>query len=177
MGQDDEPQRTVLVSVGGDVQQYRDRLMSGASVVALAMYLALCNIGLIGGLVVLWPGSEEFLGIKSPPTEIQYLLISVIAGGLGSIMPLMLSLATFVGNRWLTPTWGLWYLLRPFIGATVGLFVYMTIRGGILKTGNSADDLNHYGVAGFALIGGLYSQQILEKAQFVTRFRVDNRDT
>jgi hypothetical protein len=73
--------------------------MSVAAVAALALYLALWNLGLIGTLVVLWPGSEEFLGVKPPPTEIQYLLIAVTAEGLGSIMSLMLSLASYVGNR------------------------------------------------------------------------------
>lgn len=139
--------------------------MSPVGIALLALYLVAWNFGLIGGLLVVWPGSEDLLGLKPLPVEIRYLLIAVTAGGLGSMMPLMLSLASYVGNRALRQSWGLWYLLRPFIGVTVGLFVYMVIRGGILKTGSSPDELNQYSVAGFALLGGLFSKEILDRAR------------
>jgi hypothetical protein len=139
--------------------------VSARNVALLALYLVAWNFGLIAALIVLGPGSEELLSVEPPPIEIRYLLISMTAGGLGSMMPLMLSLASYVGNRVLRPSWILWYLLRPVIGMTIGIVIYIVIRGGILKVGSSPDQLNQYAMAGFSLLGGLFSKEILDRAR------------
>ena len=59
------------------------------------------------------------------------------------------------------------YVVNPVIGMTIGLFVYMAIRGGLLKTETSASALNPYVVAALAGVTGLWSRYILNKLRLI----------
>jgi len=135
----------------------------------LGIYLILLNVASLTILFLIWPGMQQTLPnwAISPHDEIRLLLISTVSGALGCGVVLLVSFVSYVGNRQLMSSWALWYVARPIVGTVVGLFVYIAIRGGILKTGSdvSVDVLNPYSVATIAGLRGAFSKQILDKLQ------------
>lgn len=55
------------------------------------------------------------------------------------------------------------YPLLPIIGALMALLAYVLIRGGLVTTQASSEDVNPYGMAAVAGLVGLFSQQASEK--------------
>lgn len=90
------------------------------------------------------------------------LCIALLAGVLGSAMHSMQSFAAFVGDRKLESSWVWWYLLRAPIGAILGLFVYVALRGGFLTIG-SGEGINPYGVFAAAGLAGWFSKRATDK--------------
>lgn len=138
--------------------------MSRVGRVFLGSYLILLNIGALIALFVVWAGSSQLIpNLPTIPQEIRYLLIALIGGTLGTSVTVLTSFATFVGQRSLVASWGWWYVVRPFIGMTLGLLVYAAIRGGILKVSSDVDVLNPFAVTALSAIAGLYSKQLVDK--------------
>lgn len=139
--------------------------MSRLYIFGLAVYLITLTLLLICGLIILWPGSEEMLPqtVKLPPPEPRYLMLSCVAGALGGVLQALQSFSWYVGNRCIKRSWGLTYLLRPLIGMALGIFVYIALRGGLLKAGSSVDALNHYTVIPIIGFVGLFSEQVFNK--------------
>jgi hypothetical protein len=134
----------------------------------LGVYLTTFDLICLTFLLILWPGARDIfpnVPINPSSDEIRLLLISVMAGALGSGVVLLLSFILYVGNRRLVGSWTWYYVAWPIVGMTTGLFVYIAIRGGILKTGGGvgADVLNPYAVATISVLGGAFSKQILDK--------------
>lgn len=141
--------------------------ISGRANLVLGAYLIALNIICLALIFALWPGIKEmFPNIPiNPPDEIRLLLISTVAGALGSTVLLLLSFVFYAGHRSF-PRSSVWlYVARPLAGMSTGLFVYIAIRGGILKTGNQVgvDVLNPYTVATIAVLAGAFSHEILLK--------------
>lgn len=86
-------------------------------------------------------------------------------GAIGGLLHLFTSLGRFVGARQLQRSWLLFYVLRPPIGAALGLFVYFALRMGVLSDGSasSLETVNVYGVLAFAGLAGMFSRQAIEK--------------
>src|SRR3977135_2910009 len=95
--------------------------------ILLGAYLIVLNLGLIYLLLKVWPGSLPIGDHDSVDLfggrvhlalwiETRHLLISAVAGALGSYVHLATSFADFLGNRQLISSWLWWYILRPFIG-------------------------------------------------------------
>jgi len=141
--------------------------MSRLGKIILGLYLIMLNLTCLILLFMIWPGIREIFSNLpfNPPDEIRLMLISTVAGALGSCVVLLTSFITYVGNRNLIKSWGWWYFAWPIAGMSIGLFVYIAIRGGLLKTGSgiSVDVLNPYTVATVAVLGGALSRQILFK--------------
>jgi hypothetical protein len=99
----------------------------------------------------------------------RLILLVIVAGLLGSYIHSATSYADFRGNQQFAPSWLLWYLLRPFIGASLALVVYFAIRGGLLSvvlSGNQptlATDINPFGIAAIAGLTGMFSKQAADK--------------
>jgi hypothetical protein len=99
--------------------------------------------------------------------DIDFVLLVLLAGALGSFLHSARSFADFVGNKRLAGSWAWWYLLHPFMGAILALVFYAAIRGGFLViTGGAnmkASDLSAYGVTAIAAFVGMFSNQATQK--------------
>jgi hypothetical protein len=89
------------------------------------------------------------------------LVLALLAGILGSFLHAAQSLAAYVGNRELRPSWILWYTQRPLIGGVLGLLVYFVVRALLISA--SADSVSPYGVVAFGALAGWFSKQATEK--------------
>lgn len=129
--------------------------------IAIAAYIAVMNLLLIGGLVAIWPGGS----VLAIPPDIRFLITAALAGALGSCIHLSSSFVSYAGNRRLQQSWALWYFLRPGIGAALALVVYFALHAGLVSgAGDSAAGaLNPYGVASVAALSGMFSKQATEK--------------
>jgi hypothetical protein len=106
------------------------------------------------------------------PREIALLLLTVLAGALGTFVHIGRSYVDFVGNRTLRASWRAWYLLYPFIGAAFALIFYIALRAGVLTTGT---EMNPYGIAALAALVGMFTKQATDKLSevFSTLFKTD----
>ncbi len=90
------------------------------------------------------------------------LTIALLAGVIGSGMHSMQSFAAYVGDRKLEASWVWWYLLRAPIGAILGLFIYVALRGGFLTIGTGTT-INPYGVFAASGLAGWFSKRATDK--------------
>lgn len=149
-------------------------------VTAMVTYFILLILVLFYLLIKLWPGTVP-LPNRSTVTlgwngrfaidlwiETRYLLIVVLSGAVGSYIHLATSFADYVGNGKLKSSWKAWYLLRPFIGATLAIVVYFCVREGLINgTGSGAEQLSPHGIAAIAGMCGLFSKQATDKLQAI----------
>lgn len=107
----------------------------------------------------------------------RVLFTVVVAGALGSMAPVLTSIATFVGNRRFSINWLWWYVLRAPIGVALAVLFYFIIRGGLLLPTVSTNPspfaqdvtvaLNIYGIAAFSALAGMFSKQATDKLEEV----------
>ncbi|HEY6968828.1 MAG TPA: hypothetical protein VJA94_06480 [Candidatus Angelobacter sp.] len=151
------------------------------------IYMMALNVLLVYLLIKIWPEKSTQTAAEtvalfwnqfhiSVTLEIRYLLIVVLAGGLGSYVHAATSFADFVGNRRCYASWAWWYVLRPFIGIALALMVYFAVRGGLIGASTGADALSPYGIGAVAGLAGMFSKQATDKLRevFETLFKTDN---
>lgn len=100
--------------------------------------------------------------------DVRLLILVLLAGALGSYIHAVQSFTSYVGNSSFKTTWTWWYILRLPVGATLALFIYFVVRGGLLAAGSAtasgaANDLNLYGIMSFSGLAGLFSKQAADK--------------
>jgi hypothetical protein len=83
------------------------------------------------------------------PRELNYLVLALILGVLGSFLHTAKSFAGFAGNRALVASWTWWNVLQPFIGMTFALLFYIIVRAGFFATGAGPSAVNAYGMPPF----------------------------
>lgn len=144
-------------------------------VAALGIYQALLAAALVLLIWVLWP--EQVKGVDGQPTwsptirllggsidnDARLILLVLCTGGLGSYVHATTSFVSYVGNRRLVFSWAWWYLLRPFIGMALALIFYFVLRGGLLATSATPDQISPFGVAAVAGLVGMFSKQATDK--------------
>jgi len=141
----------------------RDGTMSRLGTLILGLYLVALNIGALFALFWMWPASgNEAVTQPVVDAEVEYFIIAITGGMLGTSIAVLTSFATYVGSGGLIASWSWWYIVRPLIGATMGLLTYAAIRGGILKLDQQVDVLNPYAVTALSAAAGLYSKQLVE---------------
>lgn len=149
--------------------------------VLLAIYVFVIGIGAAVLVVVIFPsqaadGTMTF-GVRSLSSTRGLLLLAFTAGIAGSFLHTAQSLTSYLGNKDFKPSWTTWYLLRPWIGGTLGIAVYMVVRAGMVggAGGVSSEGVNPYGVAALGLLGGWFSKTTTDKLQevFETLFKTD----
>ncbi|WP_242905570.1 IPT/TIG domain-containing protein [Actinomadura terrae] len=99
--------------------------------------------------------------------EASLFVVVMAAGALGAIVHALRSLYWYVGNRALRRSWLMMYLFLPFVGALLGLVVYLVLRGGLTSPVGGSAEINPYGVTAIAALVGLFSQQTAEKLRTV----------
>ena len=107
----------------------------------------------------------------------RLLFTVVVAGAVGSMAPVLTSVATYVGNARFSRNWIWWYILRAPIGIGLALLFYFIIRGGLLMPSVSSNTpalaqdatvaLNIYGIAAFSALAGMFSKQASDKLEEV----------
>jgi hypothetical protein len=122
-------------------------------------------------------GSIAVGGWRHPvkSTDQGLVILALVAGLLGSFMHAGQSLSAYVGNQQLRASWGLWYILRPPIGAVLGLLFYFILRAGLVPAATSthSDAISPYGVVAFGALAGWFSKRATDKLAevFETLFR------
>lgn len=164
----------------GNFPKTNRRPMPFAWTIVIALYLIALNLLLVSTLIRIWPsatgtdtGSLQVTLVPGTAISIQLtpetrlLLIVSLAGALGSYVHLTTSFVDFVGNRELVSSWGLWYVLRPFIGVSLAMIIYFLVRGGLVTTGTPPSDLSPFGIAALASMAGLFTKQATDKLREV----------
>jgi hypothetical protein len=107
--------------------------------------------------------------------EVRLILLAIIAGALGSFIHAATSFVDYVGERKFLSSWIWWYLLRPFIGATLALIFYFVVRAGFFATSANASSVSPFGTAATAALVGMFSKQAIDKLRelFDTLFKVE----
>lgn len=143
----------------------------------------LVTLLLIYLLITLWPAAPPAAQTASRPAgndtarlfgrtvrislETRLFVIVAAAGALGALIHSLRSLYWYVGNRALRRSWLLMYAALPFIGAVLGLVVYLVLRGGLTSSIAQSSDINPYGMAAVAALVGMFSQETSEKLRTV----------
>jgi hypothetical protein len=101
------------------------------------------------------------------------LLLAMFGGILGSFMHAAQSFSIYVGNRQFLASWILWYVLRPPVGAVLGMLFFLVVRAGLLTA--STESVSPYGVVAFGALAGWFSKQATDKLAelFETLFRTE----
>lgn len=153
----------------------------------LGAYFVLLNVLLIYVLLKIWPGTlpvgekPEVVSVfgyvlqQTLQPEIQYLLIVLVVGALGSFVHLTGSFVYYVGRSRFRPKWTMWYLLRPFVGAILAMVVYFVFRAVLLAGTGDVSVVSPFGVAAIAGLTGMISKQAINKLTevFDTFFKID----
>ncbi|TDD63355.1 IPT/TIG domain-containing protein [Actinomadura rubrisoli] len=165
-------------SVGSEYARTRD-------IVAASVLLLLLTGVLVTVLVQAWPPAPAAGpdGRVPPPAsastvhlpgwsprvsrEAGLFVIVLAAGALGSAVHALRSMYWYVGNRSLRRSWLMMYLFLPFVGALLGLIVYLVLRGGLTSPTGGASDINPYGITAIAALVGLFSRETAEKLRTV----------
>jgi hypothetical protein len=152
------------------------------------LYMVGLNVIIVYLLIKIWP--DKIPPVNTPESfvaffgkihfvlslEVRFLLITVLAGALGSYIHAATSFVDFIGNRKFVKSWTWWYLLRPFIGVALALLMYFATRGGLISSTTGADGLSPFGVAAIAGMAGLFSKQATDKLRevFEALFKTEN---
>ncbi len=109
--------------------------------------------------------------------EVRLILIVVSTGVLGSFVQGASSLIRYLGEQRLEQSYRWWYILRPFIGGTLAMIFYFTIRGGFLSVNAGAESISHFGMAATAGMVGLFSRYAVDKLRevFMTMFALKEK--
>lgn len=156
-------------------RNYLARPMGYTGIILFGFYFVVFTLVCLYLLFGIWPSSFAWERLRIPGLpftvpldgELRLLLISVLAGALGSFVHAATSFATYLGNRNLIRSWAFWYLLRPFIGMTLALILYLVVRGGFLAPQANAGMISPYGVGAVSALAGMFSKQVADKLKEV----------
>lgn len=99
-----------------------------------------------------------FNGIRND----DFVLLILSLGALGACVHGLASLADYFGTNRFNPRWNLYYIGRPFIGASVALAFYVVFRGGLNTQFTTWEDINHLGYAAIAILVGICSSEAMQ---------------
>ncbi|MCG8570962.1 MAG: hypothetical protein MJB14_12555 [Spirochaetes bacterium] len=136
-------------------------------VIFTGLYNILLTIGLVILLIFIWPFEKDISNFLNLQGERLYLMIVMITGAIGSLIFTMKSFAQHFGANDFNIRWIWWYYLKPFLGSCLALIFYFLIRGGLLTSANSPDQINLYGIAALSSIAGMFTEQAINKLKNV----------
>ncbi len=131
-------------------------------------YLIVAITAAVGLLVYTWPLAAKdgsWLGVSIAKDQALLILVAV-GGAIGSIVYCLRSATWYLGNREFRRSWAPWYIAQPFIGAALGMMVYVVVRAGFIQP-SSNDAVNLFGFLAIAAIVGLYTEQALSQLKLV----------
>lgn len=167
-----EPKKAAPPKLG----QVGARPVGPIGIVLISVYLILLFTLLLYCLVKFWPPTAPadaeapvsssvnlFFWTFSISNEISLLLIVAFAGALGGLVHTLRSLYWYVGNRELVLSWLMMYIMRPFIGATLGIVFYFVIRGGFFSPEATVQQTSPFSFVALASLVGMFSEQAVLK--------------
>jgi hypothetical protein len=148
-------------------------------VITACLLVAACGV-VIYSIIEFWPPTQPALapGETAETAELEVswfgahlsaseddLLFVVVAlfGFLGALVHALRSLYWYVGNRTFLRSWLLFYAIVPFVGASLGVLVYVVLRGGLISPQASSADVSPFGFAAVAGLVGLFTQESARK--------------
>jgi hypothetical protein len=154
--------------------------MSRSKVWLLGIYLTITFLIQVVFLIGFWPGAGSVAGLEldlcrfvKPPCTIdivtaegRVIVVVLLAGGIGAMVHAVRSFGAHLGAQKLTNGWGWWYFLRPLEGAVVALAFYFVLGGGLVQSTSSPAD-SIYGIAGVAVLVGMFSHEAVTKLKEV----------
>jgi hypothetical protein len=94
---------------------------------------------------------------------ILFLLVA-LSGFMGGMIHVASSFVDYVGSGKLKSSWFLWYVIKPFTGAGIGIIFYFVLKAGLLNF-NGAESANPYGLVMLALLAGLFTDRATLKLE------------
>lgn len=117
------------------------------------------------------------------PDPMEVLLMTAILGALGGLIHLSTSFVTYVGNRQLLRSWIPYYIVAPFLGASLAPVVYLLLSNSVVQPvsgmGINTGNLNLPGLYAIAALTGMFARAAAEKLADVFALvfsKVDSRD-
>lgn len=124
---------------------------------------------------------DKFLHLQSENREVHLVSVSALFGLLGACVSGIMSVLT--RKIWTTVKYGTsWrlvylYFARPWIGISVALITYITLRAGLINIGETGDAgdaaklevISDYGVAAISALVGLLSDEMIVRLRDVFR--------
>jgi hypothetical protein len=156
------------------------RSVGPIATVVILIYMALATILLVYGLLQFWP-TVPLLGEGAAKlsvvtlfsyrleftNEVRLLMVVVLSGAIGAMVHALRSFSKYVGSRELLWSWVTYYVLLPFVGATLALLFYLVIRGGFFSSAASVSETSPAGFAALAGLVGLFSEPATQKLRSV----------
>lgn len=151
---------------GGDSSEMRRHTSeTGASYAAKR---ALRIARWLGGFALTWLclalGLILYGGIllsREETTRDSVLIAVALAGSAGATTAGTTQLTSLIARSKYQAKWTGYFLANPFLGATVALFAYFTVVGGLVERHAIPEGLNVYGVLALGFISGAFSRQLL----------------
>ncbi|WP_428265680.1 hypothetical protein [Haliangium sp.] len=143
--------------------------------IVFGVFLMFLALFLMASIVFLWNGFDFSKWGAPIDSDVEFIALALVTGAFGSYIHVATSFTTFVGTQRLRKSWLWWYLLRPFIGASLALITYFLIRGGLLMPtvsggGEQVDAtqaLSPFGVGALSALVGMFSKQAADKLREV----------
>ena len=112
--------------------------------------------------------------------EIRVFLLVIFMGAVGASIMALQSLADYRGQRKLTKSWTIFYVVRPPLGGLIALVFYLVIRGGFMA-GTEVDmsASTPFGIIAVAALVGMFSDKAILKLNeiFTSMFKsADERE-
>ena len=101
------------------------------------------------------------------PSTTTILLLVLLVGALGGALHGISSFADFVGNRQFVSNWGLWYLVRPYVGGVLAVIVYLALRSNLVSSESGASMSDIFKITAMAGLVGLFSDKAALKLKDV----------
>jgi hypothetical protein len=118
---------------------------------------------------------DKFLHLQSENREVRLVSVSALFGLLGACISGIMSVLT--RKIWTTVKYGVsWrlvylYFARPWIGISVALVTYISLRAGLINIGEAGDleVISDYGIAAVSALVGLLSDEMIVRLRDVFR--------
>jgi hypothetical protein len=164
----------LLLTKGLHHQTSNDKIVAGFMI----PYTFVLFILSLWALVSVWPKTSAQMVLNSTKSmnitiipfhtysvgpEVGLISVMMLAGMIGACIYSLYAMSLHLGPyEDFNMTWTGWYLMRPWIGAGLAFGVYVLIRGGLLTMG-SISSVSLLGLAGFSILTGLFTEQVMHK--------------
>lgn len=164
-----------------------DRYASSFGILVAGLLFLVAGGVFVSALVNLWPAVDVGTMAESTSRSVKLFwgaytahltkttglfVLAILMGAIGGYVHATTSFVTYIGNRQFKASWGWWYALRAFIGASLALLIYVAFRAGFLSGTTGTTAVDPYGIAAVSGLAGLFSKQATDKLEeiFTTAF-------